>query len=157
MYLKDELSGFIPTPQATDIIKSVTLGSSILRMSKVEPMTSDKKKFNVMTDGVGAYWVGEGERIQTSKATWIHPVITAKKLAVIIPITKEKLNDSTINVFAELKESIAEAFYTAIDSACLFGTNSPFTTNITESITDHNMIVTDRAVLAAALSTTTLL
>ena len=152
MYLKDELSGFIPTPQATDIIKSVTLGSSILKMSKVEPMKSDKKKFNVMTDGVGAYWVGEGERIQTSKATWIHPVITAKKLAVIIPITKEKLNDSTINVFAELKESIAEAFYTAIDSACLFGTNSPFTTNIMKSITDHNMIVTDNKNIDIAVS-----
>ena len=152
MYLKDELSGFIPTPQATDIIKSVTLGSSILRMSKVEPMTSDKKKFNVMTDGVGAYWVGEGERIQTSKATWIHPVITAKKLAVIIPVTREKLNDSTINVFAELKESIAEAFYTAIDSACLFGTNSPFTTNIMKSIADHNMIVTDNKNIDIAVS-----
>ncbi len=152
MYLKDELSGFVPTPQATDIIKAVTRGSSILRMSKVEPMTSDKKKFNVMTDGVGAYWVGEGERIKTSKATWIHPVITAKKLAVIIPITKEKLNDSTINVFAELKENIAEAFYKAIDSACLFGTNSPFSTNIMKSITDHKMIVTDNKNIDIAMS-----
>ena len=112
-YLKNELSGFVPTPQATDIIKAVTRGSSVLRMSKVEPMTSDKKKFNVMTDGVGAYWVGEGERIKTSGAQWIHPTIEAKKLAVIIPVTKEKLNDTTINVFSELKENIAEAFYKA--------------------------------------------
>lgn len=152
MYLKDELSGFVPTPQANDIIKEVTRGSSILRMSRIESMTSETKKFNVMTDGAGAHWVGEGKRIQTSKATWIHPVITAKKLAVIIPVTREKLNDSTINVFAELKESIAEAFYTAIDSACLFGTNSPFTTNIMKSITDHNMIVTDNKNIDIAVS-----
>ena len=54
----------------------------------------------------------------------------AKKLAVIIPVTKEKLNDTTINVFGEMKTAIAEAFYKAIDSACLFGSNSPFKKNI---------------------------
>jgi HK97 family phage major capsid protein len=93
-------------------------------------MTSDKKKFSIMTEGAGAYWVGETERIRTSKASWIFPEMEAKKLAVIIPVTKEKMNDTTINVFEELKPSIAEAFYKAIDGACLFGTNSPFTKNI---------------------------
>lgn len=52
----------------------VTRGSSVLRMAKVEEMKHEKKKFNVLTDGPGAYWVG-GERIRTSGATWIHPEI----------------------------------------------------------------------------------
>lgn len=129
-YLKDNLSGFVPTEQAQGIMKDVARGSSILRMSNVEPMTSDKKKFSVMTEGAGAYWVGETERIQTSKAAWIFPEMEAKKLAVIIPVTREKLNDTTINVFAELQQTIAEAFYKEIDSACLFGTNSPFAKSI---------------------------
>lgn len=129
-YLKDNLVGFVPTQEAAGIMKDVARGSSILRLSKVEPMTSDKKKFSVMTDGPGAYWVGEAERIQTSTATWIFPVMGAKKLAVIIPVTKEKLNDTTINVFGELRPAIAEAFYKAIDAACLFGTSSPFAKNI---------------------------
>ena len=59
-YLKNELTGFVPTPQATDIIKDTVRGSSILRMAKTERMTSDKKKFNVLTDGAGAYWVEIG-------------------------------------------------------------------------------------------------
>ncbi len=129
-YLKDQLTGFVPTQQAAGIMKEVARGSSILRLSKVEPMTSDKKKFSVMTDGPGAFWVGETERIKTSQATWIFPEMEAKKLAVIVPVTKEKLNDTTINVFGELKPAIAEAFYKAIDAACLFGTNSPFAKNI---------------------------
>lgn len=70
-YLKDELTGFVPTEQAKGIMKDVARGSSVLRLSKVEPMKSDKKKFPVMTEGPGAYWVGEGERIKTSKAQWI--------------------------------------------------------------------------------------
>lgn len=87
-----------------------------------------------MTEGAGAYWIGEGERIKTTKAGWIYPELKAKKLAVIIPVTKEKLKDTTIDVFNELKESIAEAFYKAIDSACLFGTNTPFAKNIMNCI-----------------------
>lgn len=133
-YLKDELTGFVPVEQATEIMKDVARGSSILRLSKVSNMTSDTKKIPVMTEGAGAYWVGEGERIQTSKAGWIYPELKAKKLAVIIPVTKEKLKDTTIDVFNELKESIAEAFYKAIDAAAIFGTNSPFASNIMKCI-----------------------
>ena len=133
-YLKDELTGFVPVEQATEIMKDIARGSSILRLSKVSQMESDTKKIPVMTEGAGAYWVGEGERIKTTKAGWIYPELKAKKLAVIIPVTKEKLKDTTIDVFNELKESIAEAFYKAIDAAAIFGTNSPFASNIMKCI-----------------------
>lgn len=140
-YLKDNLTGFVPVEQAKEIMKDVARGSSILRLSRVEPMESDTKKFPVMTDGPGAYWVGETERIKTSVATWIFPEMNAKKLAVIVPVTKEKINDTTVNVFGELRPAIAEAFYTAIDAACLFGTNSPFAKNILKVATDGGNVV----------------
>ncbi len=129
-FLKDELSGFVPTETATEIQGLVARGSTVLRLGKTIPMTTEKKKVPMLTDGPGAYWVGEGERIQTSKATWIFPELTAKKLAVIIPVTREKLEDATVDVFEELKPVIAEAFYTAIDAAALFGTASPFAKNV---------------------------
>ncbi len=140
-FLKDELVGFVPTEQAKEIIKGVAKGSVLMKLSNVSSMKSDKKKLNVLTDGPGAYWVGEGQRIQTSKATWIHPEIVAKKLAVIIPVTKEKLEDTVIDVFSELKDAISEAFYTAIDGAGLFGINSPFEKNILKSATDAGNVV----------------
>ncbi len=141
--LKDELTGFVPKEQAKEIMRETARGSSVLRLSKVEPMTSDNKKFPVLTEGPGAYWVGEGERIQTSKAQWIFPEMKAKKLAVIIPVTKEKLKDTTIDVFNELKGPIAEAFYTAIDAACIFGTNSPFERNIYQAAVDAENYIID--------------
>lgn len=129
-YLKDELSGFIPEETSSEIIKDVARGSSIIRLSKAEEMKTDEKKVSVMTSGPGAYWIGEGERIKTSKAAWIYPKLVAKKLAVIVPVTKEKLEDTTIDVFSELRPSISEAFYKTIDSACIFGTASPFETSL---------------------------
>lgn len=135
-YLKDELSGFIPEEISGEIIKDVARGSSIIRLSKAEEMKTNEKKVPVMTSGAGAYWVGEGERIKTSGATWIYPKLIAKKLAVIIPVTKEKLEDTTIDVFSELRPSISEAFYKTIDAACIFGTDSPFETSLFGKISD---------------------
>lgn len=140
-YLKDNLTGFVPTPTAAEIIKDVTRGSSILRLSKVQPMESETVKIPVMVSGPGAYWVGETERIQTSVAQWIFPELVAKKIGVIVPVSKEKLSDSTINVFATVQPYIAEAFYKAIDAACLFGTNSPFAKNIYEVAKTANAVI----------------
>lgn len=141
-YLQDELQGFIPTKQASEIIKDTARGSTILRLSKVKPMAGEREKMPMMAGKPGAYWVGEAERIKTTKAQWIFPEIIAKKLAVIVVTTKEKLKDPTINVFNEMKEAIAEAFAVKIDEACLFGTDSPFATNIMGSINKTGSKVT---------------
>lgn len=141
-FLKDNLKGFVPTEVAPGIMDEIARGSSILQLSEVKSMKSDTMKFQVWADKPGAYWVGESERINTSKASWIFPTMTAKKIAVIIPVTKEKLNDTTIDVFSELKPQIAEAFYTAIDKACLFGTASPFEKNVLGVATSAGNVVT---------------
>lgn len=141
MYLKDQLQGFVPTEQATEIIKKVARGSSVIRLSNAVSMTSEKKKIPVMVSGPGAYWVGEGKRIGTSGATWIYPELVTKKLAVIVPATREKLEFSVKDVFSELQDSIAEAFYTAFDSAALFGYESPYATSLMGSIRDNGAVV----------------
>lgn len=129
-YLQENLEGFVPKPISQDIIGMAVRGSSILRLSKVETMESDNKTFSVMKKGVGAFWTKEAGRIQNSTPEWDFPKMDAEKIAVIIPVTKEKMKDATIDVFGTLRPYIAEAFYEAIDSACLFGTGSPFATNI---------------------------
>ena len=141
-FLKDNLKGFVPQEIAPGIMDEIARGSSILQLSEVKQMKSDTMKFQVWADKPGAYWVGESERINTSKASWIFPEMHAKKIAVIIPVTKEKLNDTTIDVFGELKPQIAEAFYTAIDKACLFGTASPFEKNVLGVATAANNVIT---------------
>ena len=141
-YLKDNLKGFVPVEVAPGIMDEIARGSSILQLSDVKSMKSDTTKFQVWADKPGAYWVGEAERIKTTKASWLFPEMQAKKIAVIIPVTREKLNDTTIDVFNELKPQIAEAFYTTIDKACLFGTDSPFSKNVFKSATDAENVIT---------------
>ncbi|MPL94041.1 hypothetical protein SDC9_40189 [bioreactor metagenome] len=129
-YLADELSGFIPEDIATEIIANVTRGSTIMRLGKVVEMTGEKQKVPVLTQGPGAYWVGNGKRITASKATWIFPELEAATLAVIIPAPKEKLQDSPVDFFKAMQPETEESFAAAIDAAGLFNIDSPFKTSI---------------------------
>lgn len=124
--LSANLSGFIPTEVASGIVADITRGSAVMGLANVVPMKTPEKKISILAEGAGAYWVGEGEQIQTSANTYITASLIAKKLAVIVPITNEALNDSTIDVFAEHKKQIAEAFARKFDAAALFGIDSPY-------------------------------
>lgn len=138
-YLKDNLAGFVPVEQSYNIIENLVKESAILRLSKVEVMNSESKKFSVLKNNVAAYWVEETNRIQTSTPEWEFPTITAKKIAVIIPTTREKNEDTVINVFDTLQEQIVVAFNRAIDEACLFGINTPFAQSIYGAATANGM------------------
>lgn len=123
--MQDAMNGYIPTRLGTDIITDVKTGSAIMKLAKARVMTKPVEEFTFMS-GVGAYWVGEGEKIKTSKPTWMKGTIEAHKMAVIIPTSKENLKHSVTNFFELMKPEIAEAFYKKFDQAAMFGTGSPY-------------------------------
>lgn len=139
-FLKDNLSGAVPTEISKSLIKNLVNQSIAFAICRHETMSSDKKVLPMLTDEGTAHWVGEGEKIDTSIPSFEYPTLYAKKLAVIIPFTKEKLNDSVISVIGELKSAIKDAFVKAIDKAVFFGTNSPFETNILTEASKSNAI-----------------
>lgn len=143
-FLKDNLSGAVPTEIAKEVIKNVIDQASILKVCKHEPMTSDKKTLPRLTDSGSASWVKEGENIDTTLPKFEYPQLDACKLAIIVPVTKEKINDTIINVMSEVKQAMADAFSTAIDEACIFGINSPFDTNLITSIGTQKITATSK-------------
>lgn len=124
--LQDAKTGTIPTEQGTLVMKEFMTNSVVAQLATYEPMSKPKKEFTYLSGGPGAYWVGEAERIQTSKAEWLKATMETKKLGVIIPVSKEFLRYSVAGFFNEIKPAIAEAFYTKFDQAALFGVNSPY-------------------------------
>jgi len=127
--LMDAKTGTIPAEQGGLIIEDVIQGSTVMKLAKNEPMTAPKKNFSFKAKGAGAYWVSETEVIKTSTVEWLTASMTAEKLAVIIPFSKEFLRYTAKDFFNEVKPLIAEAFYQTFDLAALFGTNSPFATH----------------------------
>lgn len=144
MFLKDNLAGTVPVEICKEIMKNIIDQASILKVSKRIPMTSDTMVIPRMTESGSASWVNEGEEIGTSLPTFEYPKLIAKKLAIIVPVTKEKYNDSVSDVLSEIKQAIADMFATSIDMSCIFGVDSPFETNLFTSIGESKITTTDK-------------
>lgn len=125
--LSDAMTGEIPEEQGQLVIKQVVDDSLVTKLAKYEPMTKLRKEFTYLAEGPGAYWVNEGEVIQTSKAKWLNVTMEAHKLAVILPVSNEFLKYTVSDFFAQMKPKIAEAFQAKFDKSVLFGgVDSPF-------------------------------
>lgn len=140
--LQDYKTGAIPEEQGTLILRETMNNSVMMQLAQYEEMTKQKKTFQYLAEGVGAYWVGEGEVIQTSKPQWLTATMEAKKLGVIIPVSREFLQYSVTNFFNEVRPLIAEAFYKKFDEATILNFDNPFAQSIQESVTAAEHVVT---------------
>lgn len=127
--------GTIPKKYNELILKEVMEGSKVMQLAKYEEMDEKEKEFQYFAKGPGAYWVGEGEKIQTSKAQWLTCKMVAKKLGVIIPCSRELLHYKMSDFFEEMRPRIAEAMYQKFDNAALLNMENPFPQSLEESAT----------------------
>ena len=126
---KTDVEDLIETQVANEIFEGVTKSSKALSMFKRLPnMTSDKTKLRILDSLPVAYFVDETQnngRKNTTKMAWDKKYINAAELAVIIPIKENVLNDASIDIWAEVKPRIIEAFAKKIDNAMFFGVDKP--------------------------------
>lgn len=126
--------GSIPEKHHNLILKEIMENSKVMRLAKYEEMDSKEKKFEYFAKGPGAYWVGEGEKIRTSKAQWLQVKMVAKKLGVIIPCSREFLHYKMSDFFEVMKPKIAEAFYKKFDNAAILNVENPFLHAVDKSV-----------------------
>lgn len=142
--LSDALTGKIPTENGGIIAQDVMQTSAVMQLARYEEMKALEKTFMYLAEGPGAYWVGEGEKIKTSKASWLPIKMTAKKLGVILPVSKEFLTFTVKDFFDAMQANIGEAFRMKFDQAALFGNESPYETGISvfERATSSSNLIT---------------
>ena len=134
--------GSIPQKYNELILKEVIDGSQVTKLAKYEQMDGKEKTFEYFAEAPGAYWVGETEKIKTSTAKWLTCKMEAKKLGVIMPVSREYLHYSMSNFFEVMKPKIAEAFYKKFDEAVLLNVNNPFSQSLEQSVTESKQIIT---------------
>ena len=137
----EQKDGTIPAKQNTLILEEIMENSKVMQLAKYEEMDSKEKEFEFFAKGPGAYWVGEGEKIQTSKAEWATAKMVAKKLGVIIPCSREYLTYKLPEFFEMMKPKIAEAFYTKFDAAAITNVENPFPQSIDESAAEAKHVI----------------
>ena len=126
---RTDVDALIETQVASEIFEGVVRESKALSMFKRLPnMTSDKTKIRVLDTLPVAYFVDESTnngRKNLTKMAWDKKYINAAELAVIVPIKENVLNDTSIDIWAEVKPRIIEAFGKKIDNAMFNGVDKP--------------------------------
>ncbi len=131
---RTDASPLIPQEVSAEILKNVAAQNQIMTMARRLPdMGTSQRRVPVMSALATAYFVnGDTGLKQTSEVNWENKYVDAEELAVIVPIAQAVLDDSSFDVWAEVRPVIEEAFIKAITQAVLYGTNIPasWTTNL---------------------------
>lgn len=126
---RTDVETLIDVQVAQELFEGAIKESKALSMFRRLPnMTSDKTKLKVLNALPIAYFVDETKnngRKNITKIAWKDVFLTAEELAVIVPIKENLLNDTSIDLWAEIKPRIVEAMAKKIDGAVFFGVDAP--------------------------------
>lgn len=127
--VRRDVDALIETQVASEIFEGTIRESKALQLFRRLPnATSDKTKLRVLDSLPIAYFVDEttnNGRKKITKMAWDKKFINISELAVIVPIKENLLNDTSIDIWAEVKPRIVEAFARKIDDAMFFGVGKP--------------------------------
>ena len=127
--VRNDVDALIETQVANEIFEGTIRESKALQLLRRLPnATSDKTKIRVLDSLPIAYFVDETSnngRKKITKLAWDKVFINIAELAVIVPIKENLLNDTSIDLWAEIKPRVVEAFARKIDDAIFFGTDKP--------------------------------
>ena len=127
--VRNDVDALIETQVANEIFEGTIRNSKALSMLKRLPnATSDKTKLRVLDTLPVSYFVDETQnngRKNITKVAWDKKFINIAELAVIVPIKENLLNDSSIDIWSQVRPRVEEAFGRKIDDAIFFGVGKP--------------------------------
>jgi HK97 family phage major capsid protein len=115
----------IPTPLSARVIDRARNLAAVMRAGGVTvPMDTATLTMARLTTDPTAAWVAEAAAIAASDAVFDSVKFTARKLAALVVVNNELLQDS-VNVDAVLEQAIAQALAQKLDYTALLGSGTP--------------------------------
>lgn len=125
----DDVKALEEVQVVNEIFEGTIRDSKALQLFKRLPnMSSKQTKLRILDSLPIAYFVDESEnngRKNITKQAWDNKYITAAEIAVIVPIKENDLADSDVDLWAQIRPRISEAFARKIDSAMITGVGKP--------------------------------
>jgi len=125
-----DFSGFLNRDQSAAIFEQAAKVSVVQQLAQRVPLGINGQSIPVTTGKMSAGWVAEGTQKPASKGSMALKTIDPKKIAAIAVVSAEVVRANPGGYMDLLRPQIAEAFATAFDAAALYGTASPFSTNL---------------------------
>lgn len=96
---RDPDGGYLVRPEYRNTLLSIMEQYGLARQRcTVIPMKTTELVMPKLTGGVQVYWIGEGQTIPQTQPTFGEFRMTVKKLAALVPMTSELLDDSSIAI-----------------------------------------------------------
>lgn len=114
----------VPEEFRATLIRLVETYGDARKVATVLPMGKDELRIPKLVSGVTVYWVNEGANITPSTPTFGRVNLVAKKLAALVPVTSELLEDSSISIANLLANLFAEAMAEEEDRVAFTGSTS---------------------------------
>lgn len=123
----DTAGGYlVPAEQSNQVIellcsKSLFLQGEANRLVTFFPMASDILHIPKLAGGVTVSWIGENSQISDNTPSFGQITLVAKKMATLVKISNELLQDSDPQVDAIIRDDIARAMANEVDRVVLEG------------------------------------
>jgi hypothetical protein len=123
---RTDADSLIPQGQADAVIKAATQESAALTLFNRAQLSTKVSRQPVMSALPVAYWVaGDTGLKQTTEAAWAGVDLVAEEIACMVPIPEAVVDDSSFDVWGELRPALAEAVAQVLDAAAIGGINKP--------------------------------
>lgn len=125
MNTRDNPAGgfFVPPAFEATVIKLRDSRGVYRREAMLHQMASDKLPVSKYISGPTAYWVSENPAADVTVSEPVYGQVTllARKLASVVPATEELINDSAVDIAAQISEDMAYKLADAEDEAAFNG------------------------------------
>lgn len=131
---RSEAAALIPEEVSNELLNNLAGTNPLMQLARrLKNMSRAQTRLPVMSALANAYFVnGDTGLKQTSEVNWSNKYIDAEELAVIVPIPEAVLDDTSYDIWNEIRPEIERAMSVAVTQAVLYGTNIPasWTTNL---------------------------
>jgi HK97 family phage major capsid protein len=123
---RNKVQALIPEDVAKGVITKTTQQSAALTMFRRVPVAQTQQRIPILSALPTAYWLtGDTGLKQTSEMAWANKYLNIEELACIVPIPENVLDDTSYDVWGEVRPLVEEAIGRAFDAAVFFGVNAP--------------------------------